>query len=390
MEKQSVLQSMTREHRYLMGDIFFAYLVMGIYLTLIGSALPAIKEEYQISYQIGGLMMAAQQIGYLMMGIFVSLAARKMGAKTAYLFFGMLAFVGLAWMMVSGNTVVLLAAMLLTGICKGSTANFGNQITSTLSGNNSSLLNLAQAFFPIGTCLAPLIAMACGASWRMSFAITIAAGVILLMHGLRVEIGPEAFAQKTDSGKMDFSFFQKKIFWICCLLLMSYLALESSVIGWLVTFFLDSGAATEATAQMLAMALWIAVLIGRFASAWFATRYQPHQMMLVMTAGVTVCFTIMMFSHTLIPMAVGAFGLGIFMAGMYGTTLGGSDNLIGTYPMCMGMFIVIPGIGAAVTQSAIGTLADRIGIRGGMYLLYVLIAILILSTVLFVIHRRKK
>ena len=48
------------------------------------------------------------------------------------------------------------------------------------------------------------------------------------------------------------------------------------------------------------------------------------------------------------------------------------------------------GVGAAVTQSVIGVIADQIGIRGGMYVLYVLIALMLLSTVLFVAHGRKK
>lgn len=390
MERQSALKSMSKKHQYLMQDIFIAYLAMGVYLTLIGSVLPAIKAEYQISYQVGGWMMSAQQIGYLVAGIAASLIAGKIGVKVTYLSFGVLAFIGLALMMVTGNPVVLLFAMLLTGLCKGCTANFGNQITSTLSNNDSSLLNLSQAFFAIGTCLAPIITMLCGASWRTAFAITIAMGVITFLHGLRTEIGPEAFHQESNNGKPDLRFFKKGIFWICCLLLMCYLAFEASVMGWLVTFFVDSGAATETTAQLLATALWVAVLIGRFASAWFATRFRPEHMVVVMTIGVAACFSIMMFSHTLVPMAAATFGLGLFMAGMYGTTLGGSDNLIGQYPMCMGMFIVIPGIGSAITQSAIGTLADQAGIRGGMYFLYILLAILILSTILFLRYHSKK
>ena len=389
MEQKSALNAMPKAHRYLIYDIFIAYLAMGIYLILIGSALPSIKQEYHISYQIGGFMMSAQQIGYLVMGIFVSLIARRIGAKTTYLFFGVLAFVGLALMMVTGNPYVLLFAMLLTGLCKGSTANFGNQIVSTLSNNDASLLNLAQAFFAIGACAAPVIAMVCGASWRLAFGITITVGLVSFFHGLRVTIGPEAFVQETHTGKIDLGFFKTGIFWICCLLLLCYLAFEASLMGWLVTFLVDSGAAGETTAQLLATGLWVAVLAGRLLSAWFATRFQPHQMMIVMTLGVAVCFTMMMCSHTLGWMVVATVGVGLFMAGMYGTTLGGSDNLIGRYPMCMGMFIVIPGIGSAVTQSVIGMIADRIGIRGGMYVLYVLIVLLIAMTALFTAHHRR-
>lgn len=390
MGQKSAWKTMSNTQRYLMYDVFLAYFAMGIYLILIGSALPSIKEEYHISYQIGGFMMSVQQIGYLVIGIFISLIARRFGAKPTYLFFGILAFVGLAIMMATGNPYLLLFAMLLTGLCKGSTANFGNQMVSTLSNNDSSLLNLAQAFFAVGACAAPVIAMVCGASWRMAFGITIAIGIVSFVHGLRVEIGEEAYPQKAGDGTIDLGFFKYKIFWICCLLLLCYLAFEASVMGWLVTFLVDSAIANETTAQLLATGLWVAVLAGRLLSAWLATKFRPYQMITVMTIGITICFTLMMFSHTILWMTIAVIGVGLFMAGMYGTALGGSDDLIGRYPMCMGMFIVIPGIGAAVTQSAIGMIADRIGIRGGMYVLYVLIVILFVATALFAGERKKK
>lgn len=384
------LKDMSKRQRYLIYDFFIAYFAMGLYLILIGSALPSIKADYGISYRIGGLMMSAQQIGYLVTGVCVSMIAQRLSVKAVYLGFGILAFVGLALMMVTGNPFVLLFAMLLTGICKGSTCNFGNQLVSTMSGSNASLLNLAQAFFAVGACAAPLVAMVCGTSWRLAFAITIAVGIVMFLHGMRVEIRPEDSVSNEDSGTVDFGFFRTKIFWLCAALIMSYLAIEGSVMGWLVTYFVDSGVAKESTAQLLATALWGALLVGRFASAWLSTRFRPHHMIAVMSLGVAVCFTGLMMSHTLVPMTVSAIGLGLFMAGMYGTALGGSENLMEKYPMCMGMFIAIPGTGAALTQSAIGTIADHIGIRGGMCFLYVLVAVLLVAAALFFVYHQKK
>lgn len=388
--QQKSWKMMSKQQRYLIFDIFIAYFAMGLYLILIGSALPLMKAEYGISYRVGGLMMSAQQVGYLVIGVFISMIARRFPVKTVYLSFGILAFVGLALMMVTGNPFVLLFAMLLTGICKGSTCNFGNQFVSTLSGGNASLLNLSQAFFAVGACAAPLVAMLCGASWRLSFAITIAVGVVMFVHGLRVEIGSDAYIREESTQTVDFSFLRTKIFWMCAIILLCYLAIEGSVMGWLVTYFVDSGATDESTAQLLATALWGALLVGRFASAWLSTRFRPHHMIAVMSLGVALCFTGLMMSHTMIPMAVSTIGLGLFMAGMYGTTLGGSENLMEKYPMCMGMFIAVPGIGAALTQSAIGTIADSIGIRGGMCFLYVLVVVLLVVTALFFVYHNRK
>ena len=43
------IREMSRRQRYLIADIFIAYFAMGLYLILIGSALPSIKAEYGFS-----------------------------------------------------------------------------------------------------------------------------------------------------------------------------------------------------------------------------------------------------------------------------------------------------------------------------------------------------
>ena len=380
---------MSKPHRYITIDIFLAYLVMGIYLILIGSALPSIKAEYHISYQTGGLMMSAQQVGYLTMGLLTSVIAARFGAKKSYLVTEAFALIGLALMMVFSNAWILMFAMLLTGLAKGCTGNFGNQIVSNVTGGDTGMLNMAQAFFAVGACAAPIIALVCGASWRMSFGICIAIGIVVLLHGSRVQIGQKEFAQE-EHGKIDFGFFKKKLFWLCAVILLCYLAVEACFMGWMVTYFVDSGTVNETTAQLMATLLWVAVLVGRFGSAYLSARFQPHHMILAMIAGVVVCFSMMMFGTALPIMVIGTMGCGMFMGGMYGTTLGGSDDLMERYPMCMGMFIAIPGIGSAMTSGIVGTIADRAGIRSGMLFLYVLIALLAVASILFAVYHEKK
>lgn len=389
MKKQSVLKSLSRDNQYLVRNFFIAYFVMGMYLILIGSALPEIKAEYQIDYQVGGMMLSVQSVGYLVIGAFVGIVPRYLGAKQTYLILSNLAFLGLVLMMVTGNPVLLLLAMLMTGISKGSTCNFGNQFVSCLTNSDAGALNLAQAFFAIGACVAPMIAMVCGASWRMAFGIVVVCGVLNFVYSLRMKVGPEAYRQE-QSGKPDFGFFRKTSFWLCAMIIFCYLAIESSVMGWLVTFFVDSGAAGEATAQLLATALWGALMVGRFASAYLAQRFRPDQMLAVMAVGIAACFTMLMVSRTLIPMTIGAIGLGLFMAGVYGTAIANGGDLTERYPMCMGMYIAIPGIGATIAPSAVGTLADHIGIRGGMCVLYVLVALLLLVAAINLIYQKKR
>ena len=55
MKKQSFFHSLTPANRYVVGNLFFLYLIQGIYVIMIGSILPAMKVEYGLDYQAGVL-----------------------------------------------------------------------------------------------------------------------------------------------------------------------------------------------------------------------------------------------------------------------------------------------------------------------------------------------
>ncbi|MGN1031414.1 MAG: MFS transporter [Butyricicoccaceae bacterium] len=389
MKKQSFLKSLSPDNRYLVLSVFSIYLAQGIYIIMIGSALPMIKAEYQIGYQVGGMLLSVQSIGYLIMGAVTGILPKYIGMKRTILILTNFAFVGLVIMMVTGNPVLLLFAMLMTGISKGATTNFNNQIVTTLSGGDAGALNLLHACFAIGACIAPLIVLACGESWRMAFGIEVAIGIIFFLFNIRLKVGPEVCAQE-EKGKPDFGFFGEKIFWLCTILMLGYQSIEASIMGWLVTFFVDSGTVESTAAQLLTSALWISLLIGRFSISIIAKKFKPYQMITVMIIGIAVFFTMMMTSNTLIPMIVATIGLGLCMAGMYGTIVANGGDLFDRYPMCMGVFVTIPGIGATIAPSAIGAVSDHVGIRGGMSVLFIAAAVLLVTGAVNLLYQRRR
>lgn len=59
-----------------------------------------------------------------------------------------------------------------------------------------------------------------------------------------------------------------------------YLCVEASVMGWIVTYYIDSGAAGDDSAQLLTSLLWITILIGRFTCSALSDRTAPPQIIL--------------------------------------------------------------------------------------------------------------
>lgn len=349
---------------------------MGIYLLLIGAVLPLIRAEYGLSYRLSGFMMGLQSTGYFLAGLAAPVLPRRFGVKVSYLVLVNLAFPGLILIMVTGNPVLLLLAMLLTGISKGAGGNYNNAMVSNLTGNSASKLNFLQACFAIGACAAPLIAALCGTSWRAAFGVELVIAAAILLYSRGMKIRPEAYPLSDRGAGAGFGFFRSRVFWICAAFLSCYMAIEACIMGFLVTYYIDTGLAGESLSQMLSILLWLAVLAGRLACAALSRKYRPADMLTVMTAGVAASFCLFIFCRSLALVTIGSVGLGLFLAGMYGTAIGDVGDLLERYPLCMGMLIVIPGLISAILPGAVGILADRWDIRHGLMSVFVLIGLL--------------
>ena len=370
-----------RQNKYLLRCMYLNQTSMGIYLLLIGAVLPMIRAEYGLSYKLSGVMMGVQSAGYFLAGLAAPLLPGLFGIKKSYLVLANLALAGLGMIMFTGNPFLLLCAMLMTGLSKGSCGNYNNSIVSNLSGNDASKLNFLQACFAIGACIAPLIAFVCGDSWRMAFTAEIVIGIVILLYCLGMKIENKAYpAPGRDTG-MDLGFFRSNVFWICAAFLSCYMAIEACIMGFLVTYYVDTGLVTEGRAQMLSILLWAAVLIGRLACAVLSRIFRPVHMLLVMSVGVAVSFILFIFGGSVIPVTIGSVGLGLFMAGMYGTAIGDVGDLLEKYSLSMGMLIVIPGLVSTLMPSLIGILADLWDIRKGMMSIFALIILLLAVTI---------
>ena len=257
-----------RQNRYLLNCMYLNQTSMGIYLLLIGAVLPLIRAEYGLSYKLSGIMMGVQSCGYFLAGLAAPLLPGLFGIKKTYLALANLAMIGLGMILFTGNPLLLLCAMLLTGLSKGSCGNYNNSIVSNLTGNDASSLNFLQACFAIGACIAPLIALICGASWRIAFLTEILIGIAILVYCLGMKIGKEAYPVSVSKSGMDFGFFRSKVFWICAAFLSCYMAIEACIMGFLVTYYVDTG--LDLPAQLSAVNTCLRTCFWSCPSAWLS------------------------------------------------------------------------------------------------------------------------
>lgn len=376
------MKKLKSEDKGLFRNVCTSQVGMGITMTMIGSVLPQIAGEYGLDYSFSGLLLSVQSAGYFIAGLAAGYLPRYFGARKCYVGLGVMAFIGLWLLMHTSQPFLLLLAMLLTGVSKGSGNNFTNQFTANISQGDTGRLNFMHAFYPVGACIAPLLVMVCGASWRTAFRIVIVFGVLYLLHAMIVRVSPRASGSAAvQTGKNDYSFFKLEMFWVCAGLMSIYVAFESALSGWLVTYFVNGTTISESMAQILTTILWIALCCGRMITARISSRFQPYQMLPVMAVGTLVFFSALLMGQNTVIMMIGTIGTGLCMAGVYGTSMGSSGGMFEKYPLCMGVLVVLPGVFSLLVLAVMGKIADWIGICGGMASLYLLLGLLFVLTV---------
>lgn len=383
--KESFFRSLAPNDRYMIGNLFFLYLIQGIYTILIGSILPMIKAEYGLSYQIGGYLISAHSTGNIVAGLFAGLIPLLIGIKDSLMLLNLLPIIGFFLVLITGNPLILVFAFLLTGLGRGSISNYNNQAVSTLSGGNSSPLNALHGFFAIGAVTAPLIALACTRAgqigWRVAVAIILALLILSVFTSAFMKMDSVTYSR---SGKTEnaFGFLRERPFQVSMVIMFLYLCVETTVMGWMVTYYEECGVLASGSAQLLNSLLWITILLGRFGCSAIGGRFAPAAIIRILSAGIAVFLCIVLFTGSLPLMLAGTIGLGLSLSGMYGTTVANAGDVFGRYPLAMGIFVTLSGVGSIITPSVIGIVAENAGIRTGMRILLVPAVLLLIAAVL--------
>lgn len=371
-QEQSFFQRIGKDKRYIVLNLFFAYFSLGVALIMLGSVLPVLKSDYALNYQVGGMLLSVQSIGYAVAGLGAGFLPLYFGLKKSFILLTSGTCIGMGMLLASGNPVWLLIAMGLIGISKGAVTNYNNQIMTELAEGDAGPLNLMHAFFAIGACLAPLIVLVCGkvdaSGWRLAVFLSAAAVGVGLVAMFRMKMSDTQPTQKHSESKtkVSYGFFKEKIFWITMLICFFYQGIEGTMMGWLTSFFVDSHVMTDSFAQVVTSALWIALLIGRISCSRLAAKFKPSQMILAMAIGQFVFLTILVTSHSFVGMMIATIGLGLSMSGMYGTSVSNAGDLFTRYPVCMGFFVLMTSSGAVVAPAVVGAVANASNMRLGI------------------------
>ena len=371
----------------------------------VGSLLPFVRDARGLEYTFCGMLVSLHSVGNLISSFFAGALAVKIGRKRSILFFNAFYAVSYLLILAGGSPVCLVLAFLLTGLTRGATSNFSNMTINNLSPGQAWILNGLHAMFSIGAFLFPILltVLTAGSAgrWRLACCFMLAMGILswILYSVMPVDETPQAekagkgCKNKTDEGiegknrenrsrenrnrkeKDCAGFWGEPMFFLCTATLFFYLCVEQGVIGWLVTYFKDTGLLSISLSQIMASVQWIMILAGRLTTAYLSTRLDKTKLLRVMGAGLILFFIVLITGRATPQIVIGIMGFGYSMAGIYPTTVSFAGKLIQKYPLSWSFMLTMASLGSILMPSVIGRIAENVGIFYGMSSIVVVIVI---------------
>ena len=401
MKKKGFFVSLGKRKLGVVLNLFYAYMSLGLVLIMLGAILPDLKADYALSYQVGGALLSVQSVGYVLAGLLAGYLPLLLGIKVSYILIQLSVTLGFIMLLISGNPVWLLIAMLLIGVGKGGITNYNNLLMNIYSEGNAGPLNILHACFAAGAVIAPLISLAVS-GWRMAVIIgcvcCVASLVFLVLAGfsdadLENADSADAAAAGTEEGrkkKVDYGFLKEKLFWVTVLICFFYQAVEASFMGWMTSFLIDTGVMEASLAQFTTSVLWLALMAGRLLCSVAARKFRPLHMILALTLITTVFMILLLLNRSPAGLIIATAGIGLGMSGMFGTSVSNAGDIFSRYPVCMGFFVFLASMGAIVAPAIIGVVATKAGMHTGMSTLLVFAACMVAAAVVNLLMQRRE
>ena len=353
---------------------YAVFLANGMLALSIGSLLPFLRDAHGLDYAFCGLIVSLHSVGNLVSSFFSGALAVLIGRKRSILLFEIFFPLSFILLIFCGGRFILAFAFFATGLARGAASNYCNVKINSIATGMAWALNCLHACFAVGAFVFPLILMLMtrtqGSNWVYACIFLAVLGVLTcIMYYLipgddEIQTKEKKETSKKESGA--FGFFKEPIFYVVTLTLFFYLCAEQGVIGWMITYFKDTGLLPPNLAQVTASILWVMILCGRLMTAGLSTKINKENLLPAMGIGIVLFFVVLILSNTTTPIIIGIMGFGFSMAGIYATTVSFAGELIKKFSLAWSFILTTASLGSIIMPSIVGIIAEDYGIATGL------------------------
>ena len=136
---------------------YYTFFINGIAAILVGSILPHLIADLDLSYGLAGSMLSCFAIGNLLASFIFPPCVGKFGYKLTAVIFSTLVPLSFIGLLITRSPILLCGILLGTGIGRGILSITTNALVSDYSTDSAKNLNILHTCFAIGAFLAPFL-----------------------------------------------------------------------------------------------------------------------------------------------------------------------------------------------------------------------------------------
>ena len=341
---------------------YAAFIALGLVNASLGPTLPGLAALTGTQISEIGFLFTARSLGYLLGSM---LGGRLYDRHPGHRIMGSVIILVTITMMITPTIPLLwllMVILLITGMAVGTLDVGGNTlIVWTHREKVGPFMNALHFFFGVGAFLAPIIVAQALLRDGGILAAYWVLGLLVLPVGLWFLRLPNSPRQVTDTEHPVGSTSALLVF-LVALFFFLYVGVEIGFSGWIFTYALNTGLATEAGAAYLNAGFWGAFTVGRLLSIPVATRLAARQILVSGLSGGGLSLGLMLLApNSLIVAWLGTLGLGLSLAAIFPTMLSFAERRMVINGRVTGWFFVGASTGAMTWPWLFGQLFEKVG-----------------------------
>jgi fucose permease len=276
---------------------FAMFLMFAMTTDSVGIIIPEIVKTFRLSLTAAGTFQYATMAGIAIAGFFLGHLADTFGRKRTIVM-GLALFAVASYLFAAGNSFVYFSILLaVSGIGIGvfktaALALIGDLAKSTTE--HTSLMNMVEGFFGIGSIIGPAILahlLATGASWKGLYILagTICVLLILTALGARYPASTKTSQEATDL-RSTIAAMKNRYALAFSLGAFLYVATEAAVYVWMPTLLAGYHGSAVTLAAYSVSVFFILRAAGRFVGAWLLERLYWTKVLALSSGVILICF----------------------------------------------------------------------------------------------------
>jgi len=345
---------------------FVAFFLSGISAISSGVVVSILQEIYGFSFGVTGTLLACMSVGNMAASFVTGLLPAKIGTRNTVMLLCLGYFLGYGLMTLTGSVPVLMLSFLMVGIAKGCAINTCTVLVGNNSPDRTRAMSIMHAFYATGALICPFVIAAMRGAGQMMPMIAVAVCGLAMWAVFMSARLPGRAQEAAQKKALDLSFLKSAKFWLLTGLVFCQNAAETSVTGWLVTYYNNQQILTGTLSTYTVTIMWGATLIARLLIAFVFPIRDTFKALAVMGLGCTALYGAMMFSATPLAAIAMLFAFAFAMAGVNPVAVAGTGRQMSA--ASMGILLPVASIGAIIMPWLIGQVADSVSLQAGMAL----------------------